>query len=194
MTYRQRTALLRTLGYQNYTEYLLSPEWKEIRLIVLRRDGWACRLCGVKASEVHHRDYERDTLLGRRMDGLEAVCRECHRAIEFDGKRKRSLAEVDAMQRAQRPNGTRAARKREPGKARPCVLCNVPVVKRKKGFCLACCKKVPRAYRSKKLLAFVIAEERAGRGSRMDRGERGGPARMAWARKLAFGVAPSRGR
>lgn len=76
------------LGMANYAEYLASPLWESIRKRVLDRENRICRLCGEEASQVHHRSYSKATMLGDRIDRLVALCRECHRWIEFDGDRK----------------------------------------------------------------------------------------------------------
>lgn len=81
-TYAQRNLLLPQLGFSTYNAYLASALWAEIRDAVLDRDDHQCRLCGDKTNVVHHLDYSRETLLGDTLDGLAAICRECHGKIE----------------------------------------------------------------------------------------------------------------
>jgi 5-methylcytosine-specific restriction enzyme A len=35
---------------KSYAEFYQSPEWKKIRIVVLKRDHFACQLCGVNIS------------------------------------------------------------------------------------------------------------------------------------------------
>ena len=81
--YVTRNAILASLGYPTYAEYLASDRWAGIRRSVLKRDGWLCRLCGGAAAEVHHASYSRAALLGRETTHLHSVCRECHEWVEF---------------------------------------------------------------------------------------------------------------
>lgn len=67
-----------------YREWLrVSPEWHDLRLSVLTRDGNVCQACLVaRASDVHHRTYD----FGRVPPAwhLVSVCRPCHeRLAEF---------------------------------------------------------------------------------------------------------------
>lgn len=81
--YVTRNAILASLGYPTYTEYLASDRWAGIRRSVLKRDKRLCRLCGGAATEVHHASYSRAALLGRDTTHLYSVCRECHEWVEF---------------------------------------------------------------------------------------------------------------
>ncbi len=54
------------LSEENYTAYLLMPQWKAIRRRVLKRDRGICRVCGTKAQCVHHISYEQDVMVGVR--------------------------------------------------------------------------------------------------------------------------------
>lgn len=67
-----------------YQAYLRSKTWKRIRQRVLDRDGWKCRSCGARATEVHHGAYDAATMRGETLERLYAVCRHCHEAITFD--------------------------------------------------------------------------------------------------------------
>lgn len=80
------------LAQDNYQAYLASPEWKSIRRRVLKRDANLCRLCGVKAQDVHHVSYEQAVMIGKKDGDLISLCHACHRGIEFDGERHRDEA------------------------------------------------------------------------------------------------------
>lgn len=95
--YIQRNAILRRMGYSSYSQYLTSEEWKQIRLKVLRRDGFTCQSCkAFRATQVHHTRYDLPTLSGRNLSGMMSVCRMCHRTAEFrSGQYKTSLPEAN---------------------------------------------------------------------------------------------------
>ena len=42
---------------KRYHEYLKSEAWQRLRYVVLKRDNWKCRYCGMKATQVHHLKY-----------------------------------------------------------------------------------------------------------------------------------------
>lgn len=65
-------------------EYL-DPRWQKIRLKIMERDGFACKVCGEKTAtlHVHHLKYEK----GKKIwdvndDDLETLCEKCHKNIE----------------------------------------------------------------------------------------------------------------
>lgn len=82
--YELRTRNLAELGFSTYREYLASYLWDCIRSVVLKRRRYTCDVCGAPATQVHHKNYNRKTLLGRKLNALMAVCRDCHTAAEFD--------------------------------------------------------------------------------------------------------------
>lgn len=111
-TYFSRNLVLRMLGFGCYGNYLRSKVWRRLRAKILQRHN-KCRLCGDKATVVHHRDYSVNTLLGRTdlktllAESLVPICDLCHTLVEFDGNRKRPLSEVklvtlNLLQRARR--------------------------------------------------------------------------------------------
>lgn len=63
-----------------YNRYLESPQWKALRVKVLRRDKFVCQGCGTAgATQVHHLTYKR---VGREMlFDLVSVCDTCHDSI-----------------------------------------------------------------------------------------------------------------
>ena len=62
-----------------YNEYLLSPEWRERRGLVFRRDLYACIYCGQKADQVHHHHYR--NVFKEPLEDLASVCEPCHKKI-----------------------------------------------------------------------------------------------------------------
>lgn len=93
--YKRRKRLLSDLGYSTYQEYLAGDDWKRIRNRKLLRFP-DCLICSRKSSQVHHMDYEYETLLGLRTYSLITICDACHLLIEFDGDgKKRDLKEAN---------------------------------------------------------------------------------------------------
>lgn len=92
--YASRDKWLTTMGFASYREYLKSETWKSIRKRVLDKHNRRCAICSGYASHVHHNRYHINDLTGSTLDFLVALCGDCHRRIEFDGDRKRTLKEV----------------------------------------------------------------------------------------------------
>lgn len=66
--------------YENYKDYLRSPEWRRKRKLVLKRDLYICQACLVNsATEVHHITYEH--VFNEFLFELVSVCRHCHENI-----------------------------------------------------------------------------------------------------------------
>ncbi len=96
--YEKRDEILRGMGFASYSEYLESDTWKGIRKVVLLRANRRCVGCKGRAAQVHHKQYTKTNLSGDGVDGLVAICRACHEAIDLhkDGS-KTSLAEANAL-------------------------------------------------------------------------------------------------
>ena len=63
--------------YYKYISYLSSPEWKDKRELVFKRDNNICQLCKSKsADQVHHLIY--DNLYNEPLEDLISVCYDCH--------------------------------------------------------------------------------------------------------------------
>lgn len=66
----------------DYMAYVNSPEWKEKRKLVLKRDGYCCRKCSASYKngatlQVHHLTYER--FKNEDLADLITLCVECHK-------------------------------------------------------------------------------------------------------------------
>jgi hypothetical protein len=69
---------------KEYGKYLSSPEWRQKRELVLKRDYYKCQCCltGL-ATQVHHKSYEFVDLAGNEpCFDLVAICGPCHERIE----------------------------------------------------------------------------------------------------------------
>lgn len=77
---RERRDALERLGFASYGAYLKSDLWRAIRAMVMDRSDGMCETenCGKPAVQVHHLAYNIDTLIGRRLESLQAVCGSCH--------------------------------------------------------------------------------------------------------------------
>ena len=72
-----------TKGRFDYHEYLKSERWQNLRKSVLHRDNELC-ICGKKATEVHHKTYER--LGNEPPSDLVSLCRNCHQNVHDNHK------------------------------------------------------------------------------------------------------------
>ena len=71
-------AMIKSLGFKNYKEYLQSYLWYERRDLMLRLFP-KCSKCNKKATEVHHLTYDNVGNEGKR--DLLCLCRKCHKQI-----------------------------------------------------------------------------------------------------------------
>jgi hypothetical protein len=93
-------AFLLQIPRGNYTEYLRSPEWRELRARVLAQANYECSGCDKRAMEVHHRDYRPRVLSGEDLVPLVALCATCHHDTHFAGpglKRERWIEQERAL-------------------------------------------------------------------------------------------------
>ena len=89
--YQYRDAILKELGYKNYTEYLKSDDWRTLRdeVLTFRK---RCSVCDDAATVVHHYSYEAAVILGMQKRLLLPLCDGCHEFIEIDADgNKRTL-------------------------------------------------------------------------------------------------------
>lgn len=91
--------ILRRLGYRSYKDYLSSSLWISIRSKFLSIHT-VCACCDKPANTVHHRNYTEDTLTGKSLQALIALCKGCHYRIEFTNGKKLSLAQANKKLKA----------------------------------------------------------------------------------------------
>lgn len=73
----------KTEWFKQYNIYLLSPEWRQKRDIVLKRDNYKCQCCltGL-ATQVHHKSYDLVDFKGSEpCFNLVSICTPCHELI-----------------------------------------------------------------------------------------------------------------
>lgn len=63
-----------------YSDQLQTPEWKEKRMQILKRDFFACTACGSsKNLQVHHKQYNRGKMAWEVPNSyLTTLCQQCH--------------------------------------------------------------------------------------------------------------------
>jgi hypothetical protein len=95
-SYEERDALLLSLGYGSYREYLQSYLWLEVRARAWMTHGKECRICKRRrATVLHHLTYDVEVLMGYDLDKLVPLCYHCHEEVEVDEMgEKRSLPEA----------------------------------------------------------------------------------------------------
>lgn len=81
--YQKRDKRLAKMGFKCYADYLKSQTWYEIRGKCFARARHKCEVCGHRADVVHHLEYLADTLDGKSLDGLIALCHTCHKAARL---------------------------------------------------------------------------------------------------------------
>lgn len=133
-TYKKRNELIRAIGYKTYKSYLASAIWSRIRAEVLRRAGHKCFICKcATATQVHHRSYDINTLLGKDLTNLIAVCDQCHELGEFSCSSKVDIDECNNRHHTLK----KAEHKRKQSSRNKCFVCGGPV-KRVNAKCRDC--------------------------------------------------------
>jgi hypothetical protein len=79
-------------GVKNFSSlegYYKTDEWKQKRLLRLKRDAYRCHNCGgTHGLEVHHKGYK-GLNGGDDLDDLVTLCHRCHRNVTENNRRKR---------------------------------------------------------------------------------------------------------
>lgn len=140
-------ACLKSLGFDSYSAYLVSDLWYAIRCRVMEKYGRCCVVCKRTATQVHHTDYEPDTMRGDRIDGLVAICYAHHQEIEWDHLTKCRLWEANRKLRRLIRGHTP---KKEVPKQPRCTICLKNLCKRGKTVCRGCVKPVSSKKRRRK--------------------------------------------
>lgn len=68
--------------------YYQSHHWKSFRTGPLERDGHRCVICNRKATQVHHRTYER--LWNEQISDCYSLCDKCHEINTQEIRRRRA--------------------------------------------------------------------------------------------------------
>ena len=83
---RRRDCTPKPQGFfiMTYAEKLKDPRWQKKRLLILKRDDFACQLCGDKETtlHVHHLSYGANPWDSRNKN-LITYCEHCHSVVEF---------------------------------------------------------------------------------------------------------------
>lgn len=142
--YAIRDELLESMGFASYRAYRESALWMWIRGRVLQKSNHQCRVCGDDCIQVHHEAYDADTLSGKSIEHLIAICATCHHLIEFTASgAKRSLAEanrvLDKLSKPGRAKATKRKRGIEVPDKRRCARwrCN-KAARRGRALCRKC--------------------------------------------------------
>lgn len=63
-----------------YVDFLKSDYWKQVRKLVLKRDGRMCVICReTKQLDIHHDTYKNHGDEMNHLDDLMTLCRKCHK-------------------------------------------------------------------------------------------------------------------
>jgi len=126
-TYERRNVVLGQMGYATYADYLLSELWIGIRARVMDRDHGVCRVCARKAVSVHHITYEQKVMRGEDLSQLIAICRGCHKRIEFDDDGAKLLSSSKVAARLHERAGKTRKRSRVKAMRPRCRCCQKQV-------------------------------------------------------------------
>jgi len=77
------TRKYKRLTKAEYARALKHPKWQKKRLLVFKRDKWACRTCGAtdKTLCVHHSKYTKKYPYNEPMKNLITLCEDCHKKL-----------------------------------------------------------------------------------------------------------------
>lgn len=146
-TYADRNQHLRGMGFATYADYLASPLWEGIRRRAYQYHGFKCKLCKkAKADSMHHISYSRVVLEGHDLSKLSPLCDPCHKMVEYNGDRKRTLVQAQThyrrlkQQMSNKSGVLKPKQGRQLSEVKFCVLCSnfLP----KTGECKVCIRKM----------------------------------------------------
>ncbi len=68
---------------QEYAALWDDPRWQRVRLAILSRDEWRCRLCGTDSGKlsVHHIKYTTELPWDESHANLIGICERCHERV-----------------------------------------------------------------------------------------------------------------
>ena len=69
-----------TIKKSSLTDKGSTSQWRRLRVMVLKRDGYSCQICGMEATHVDH-IIPRRLMAGEAvdsMDNLQSLCRNCN--------------------------------------------------------------------------------------------------------------------
>ena len=70
---------------------MVSDLWKSIKIKVYEQRGSLCLVCKEPATALHHRNYNKSTLLGISLTPIIPLCDTCHKSIEFNENGNKTL-------------------------------------------------------------------------------------------------------
>jgi 5-methylcytosine-specific restriction endonuclease McrA len=80
------------LKKKNYKLFLKSKYWKEVRLVVYKRDNYKCVYCGSKEKiQAHHLTYKNHYKEHKNLQDLITLCEKCHKSEHEWEIKKKSL-------------------------------------------------------------------------------------------------------
>lgn len=94
---KKRTKKVR-VKKQTYDEFLKSPYWRKVRIVVLKRDNNSCRSCGSSEDlHIHHLTYKHHLKELDNLDDLITLCKNCHNEIHgrINGKNTIPLGQYE---------------------------------------------------------------------------------------------------
>jgi len=84
---KKRSAKPSASSYVSYAEKLRDPRWQKMRLEIMQRDKFSCRVCNntEKTLNVHHRFYRKgESPWEYEPAALVTLCEDCHAAAEAE--------------------------------------------------------------------------------------------------------------
>lgn len=170
--YTERDNLLLKLGFKNYDKYLSSAMWRDIKKRAYKEHGKQCKVCGDDATVLHHKNYSWEIMSGKNVKSLVPLCHDCHFAIEFSGKCKRTLTQtnkflarfINVGEKPEAPEHKPRGKRKIP--CCPSILTNaqrgykIPVTHRYKGRQrILICSECKHQYASKYLVKYASCQK-----------------------------------